>query len=109
MELRLEGWILQSGAGEAHGAGPGTLYQCPAGKLSAAAELPRTDSGTGRDVDDKVQRLKWFSSEAQLSDSDMKAHTASFSLHVPHAHPSLTPQRMNAGETALAERLCCIT
>lgn len=73
---------------EAHSAGPGSLYQRPAGKLSAAAEPPWTDSGTGKDVDDKVQRLKWFSSEAQLRDSDIKAHTTSFSLYVLHAHPS---------------------
>lgn len=45
--------------------GPGPLYQCPAGKLSVTAELPWTDSGTGRDVDDKVHRLKWFSLESQ--------------------------------------------
>ena len=64
-ELRLEAGILQAGAGEAHSAGPGSLYQLPAGKLSVAAELQWTDTGTGRDVDDKVGRLKWFSSEAQ--------------------------------------------
>lgn len=57
--------------------------------VSGTAELPRTDSGTGKDVDDKVRRLKWFSSEAQLRDSDIKAHAASFSLFVLHAHPSL--------------------
>lgn len=85
-ELRLECRILQAGAGEAHSAGPGSLYQRPAGKLSVAAEPLWADSGTGRDVDDKVHRLKWFSSEAQLRDSDIKAHTASFSLYVLHTH-----------------------
>lgn len=58
--------------------------------MSGTAELSWTDSGTGRDVDDKVSRLKWFCSEAQLRDSDIKAHAASFSLHVLHAHPSLS-------------------
>lgn len=59
-----------------------------------AAELPWTYSGTGRDGDDKVHRLKWFSSETQLRDSDIKAHTASSSLSVLHTHPSLAPQHM---------------
>ena len=58
--------------------------------MTGTAELPWMDSGTGRDVDDKVHRLKWFSSEAQLRGSDTKAHAASFSLFVPHAHPTLT-------------------
>lgn len=55
------------------------LCRCPAGKLSASP-----DGGTGRDEDDKVHRLKWFSSEAQLGDT--KAHTVSPLLSVPHAH-----------------------
>lgn len=107
-ELRLEGWTLQTGAGEAGSAGPGSLYQRPAGKLSVAAELPWADSGTGRDGDDKVHRLKWFSSEAQLRDSDIKAHAASFSLHVLHTHPSLAPRHVKDSQTALAvvERVC---
>lgn len=89
VELKLEVGILQAGAAEAHSAGPGSLYQLPAGKLSVAAEFQWTDTGTGRDEDDKARRLKWFSSEAQL----IKAHATSFSL---------TPQRMRGSHTVLA-------
>lgn len=97
-----ESWILQTGAGEAHSAGPGSLYQLPAGKLSEAAELPWTDTRAGRDVDDKGDCLKWFSSEAQRRESDIKAHTKFFSLYVLHTHPSLTLQHMNGSHTVLA-------
>lgn len=73
-ELRPEACVLQTGAGEALSAGPGSLYQHPAGKLSVAAQLQWTDSGTGRDGDDKVHRLKWFSSETFFT--PCPAHTS---------------------------------
>lgn len=92
----------------AHNAGPGSLYQRPAGKLSVAAEPPWTDSGRGRDVDDKVHCLKWFSSDAQLTASDMKAHTAAFRLDVRRIHLSLTPQHTKGSHPLLAvvKRVC---
>lgn len=65
----------------------GLCTNAPAGKLSAAAE-----PGTGRDGDDKAHCLKPFSSDAQLTVSDMKAQAASLWLHVRHTPPSLTPQ-----------------
>lgn len=91
---------------KAHSAGPRSLYQHPAGKLSAAAELPRTDSGTGRDVDDKVHRLKWFSSEAQLRHKGTQCIFPA--LCRAHTHPSHTPRLVKESQIVLTvvKRVC---
>lgn len=65
--------------------------------------LSFTQSQTGRDADDKVCRLKWFSSQAQHRDT--KAEAASLTVG-PHAHStSLSVKYERPGKRLQSDRL----